>query len=210
VKRIFLNSKGFTIAEVLLAALFGLIVMAALYGFFREQLFNLVSQETKTVTLEEARGALNLMAREIRNAGAWGTGVAPTECSRIVTATATVIQVQADLNADGDCDGATNPDETGENVTYAFVSTPNPSGDPCPGASITRNEDCLAANVIIPSGNFLTYYIAGSTTPLGFPISDLTTIKRVKITFAIEKTNPNPKVGGTISSTLSSSAIFRN
>jgi len=175
VKRISLTSKGFTITEVLLAALFGLIVMAALYGFFREHLFNLVSQETKTVMLEDARGALNLMARELRNAGAWGTGAAPTGCSRIVTATATVIQVQADLNADGDCDGATNPDESGENVTYAFVSTPNPSGDPCPGASITRNGDCLAANVIIPSGNnFLTYYIAGSTTPLSFPISDLT------------------------------------
>ena len=206
-----LNSKGFTITELLLAALFGLIVMAALYGFFRDQLFFLVSQETQTATREDARGALNLMARELRNAGAWGTGTAPAGCSRIVTATATVIQVQADLNADGDCDGATNPDETGENVTYAFVSTPNPSGDPCPGASITRNGDCLAANVIIPSGNFFsTYYIAGSTTPLSFPISDLTTIKRVKITFAIEETNPNPKVGGKISSTLSSSVIFRN
>ncbi len=204
-KRIFLNNKGFTITEVLLAAIFGLIVMSALYGFFREQLFNLVSQETKTVTLEDARGALNLMARELRNAGAWGTGAAPTGCSRIVTATATVIQVQADVDGNGDCANAT----TGENVTYTFVSTPNPSGDPCPGASITRNGDCLAANVIIPSGNFLTYYVAGSTTPLSFPISDLTTIKRVKITFAIEETTPNPKVGDK-KSTLSSSVIFRN
>lgn len=205
--RIFWDKRGFTITELLVAALFGLIVMATLYGFFRDQLFNLVSQETKTATLEEARGALNLMARELRNAGAWGTGAAPTGCSRIVTATATEIQVQADVDGNGDCANAT----TGENVTYAFVSTSNPSGDPCPGASITRNGDCLAANVIIPPGDFLTYYNEDSKT-LPPPIDDLTRIKikRVKITFSIEETNPNPKVGGKISSTLSSSVIFRN
>lgn len=202
-KRISLNSKGFTITEVLLAGLFGLIVMAALYSFFREQLFNLVSQETKTVTLEDARGALNLMARELRNAGAWATGAAPTGCSRIVTATATVIHVQADVDGNGDCANVT----TGENITYDLSG----GTSTCPGSMIARNGECLVANVVIPSGNnFFTYYIAGSTTPLSFPISDLTTIKRVKITMSIEETNPNPKVGGTLSSTLSSSVIFRN
>ncbi len=203
-KRISLNSKGFTITEVLLAGLFCLIVMAALYGFFREQLFILVSQETKTVTLEESRGALNLMARELRNSGSWApTGATPTGCSRIVTATATVIQVQADVDGNGDCANAT----TGEDVTYALsggIST-------CPGSMITRNGDCLVANVVIPTGNnFLTYYGAESPTALPFPISDLTTIKRVKITFRVQETNPNPNVGGNISSTLSSSVVLRN
>ncbi len=201
---------GFTVTELLVSMLFAGIVVATLYGFFRDQLFTLISQETKTTTLEDVRGAANLMARELRNAGAWGgDGTAPDDCSRIKTATATEIHVQADVDESGDCDDAAN----GESVTYVFVSTPNPPGDPCPGSRITRNGDCLVANVVIPAGNnFMTYYNAASPTPLSFPISesDLTTIKRVKITFSVQETNQRSAVGGIISSTLSTSVLFRN
>ena len=201
--RIFWGKGGFTLIELLVAMLFAGIVVAALYGFFREQLFNLLSQETKTATLEEVRGALNLIARELRNAGAWATGAAPAGCSRIVSATATAIQVQADVDGSGDCADAA----TGEDVTYELSG----GTSICPGSVITRNGDCLVANVVIPSANnFLTYYSAGSTTPLSFPITDLTTIKRIKITFSVQENNPSPTVGGTISSTLSSSVVLRN
>ena len=206
-KKMVCDKRGFTTSEILMAALFGGIVMATLYGFYRDQLFRLLSQETKIETLEDARGTLDLMIRELRNAGSWGTGTAPAGCSKVVNATATTIHIQADLNDDGDCDDATS-DETGEDVTYDLLSGGTST---CPGPRIRRNLNCLVANVVIPSGSdFLTYYSDGSVTPLGHPIADLTAIRRIKITFSVQVANPDPRIGGSISSTLSSSMVFRN
>ena len=67
-KMVFWDRGGFTTAEVLMAALFGMIVMGALYGFFQEQLYSLLSQEAKTATLDDGRGALDIMVRDLRNA----------------------------------------------------------------------------------------------------------------------------------------------
>ena len=207
-KGIFANRRGFTIAEILMSALFAMIVMAALYGFFRDQLFQFLSLETRTATLEDARGAMNLMVRELRSAGAFWTTTDATctkdgsgDPMRIVAATASSVQVHSDLDNDGNCSDA------GENVTYATSAI---SITACPALNITRNSQCLVANVVIPGGVFLSYYSTGSSTPLTFPIADLTTIKRIQITFAVQETNPNPNVGGNISYTLSTSVIFRN
>jgi len=185
-----------------MGAFFGLIVIGTLYGFYRDQLFNLLSQETKSGTMQDARGALDLMVREIRNAGAWSTGSVPSGCSRIVTATATTIRIQADLDGNGDCSSS-----TGEDVTYTLAGPTST----CPGSTIRRNGDCLSPNVVIPTGSaFLTYYGTGSAVPLTLPLSDLSVLRRVKITLGVQVKNPNPKVGGMITSNLSSSVEFRN
>lgn len=207
-KRVLRNDRrGFTTAELLVAALFGMIVMATLYGFYREQLFNLLQQETKTATLEDARGALDMMVRDLRNAGSWGTGTKPTGCSRVAQATSTTVQVQSDTRGasdgsapDGDCGDAN------EDVTYTYNSS---------NGSITRSSSSspLVSNVVLASGiSFLTYYNASGTV-LTPPISDLTTVKRVRITFGVQVQNPNPgsrSAVPNISSILSTSVEFRN
>lgn len=202
-------------AELLVAALFGMIVMATLYGFFREQLFHLLAQETKTATLEDARGALDMMVRDLRNAGSWGTGTVPvtvsggsTPCSRVVTATATSVRVQADLNGDGDCDGGTSPAETGEDVTYDLSTATST----CLGSIIRRNSNCLIANVVIPTGSSLFTYYDSSNTDLGSSPT-VASIKRVKITFSVQVAEPTPEgkaADRKITSTVSSSVEFRN
>lgn len=221
-------------AELLVAALFGLIVMATLYGFFREQMFNLLSQETKTATLEDARGALDIMVRELRNAGSFPV-TTDASClkdgsnnpKRVVAASSTSVQIQSDTQSasGGDPDGKCTA--TGESVTYTYVSTANPATDPCPGKRITRNENCLVANVVIPSGSndILTYYPSG-TNPAPYCFSagnpagcsgdlaaNLANIKRIKITFAVQVAEPTPEgkaAGRNITSTISSNAEFRN
>lgn len=204
-RRILRDKKGFTMAELLVAALFGMIVIATLYGFFREQLFNLLAQETKTATLEDARGALDIMVRELRNAGSWGSGTAPSGCSRVVAATANSIQIQADLDGNGDCSSA-----TGENVTYDLASSTSTT---CPGSNIIRrNTGCLVPNVVIPTGSSLFTYFDSSNNQLAASPS-VGSIKRVRITFAVQVTNPNPSArtaNPNITSTLSSSVEFRN
>lgn len=219
-KRSFSDRRGFTTTELLLASLIGLIVMGTLYDFYRDQLFQLLYQETKTGTLEDARGALDIMVRDLRNAGAWASGTAPNEsnpavddpntdadtvCNRVYAATSTLIIVQMELDVDGNCT------DTGETKKYELTG---PTGT-CPGSNIIRRkDDCLVANVEIPSGSdFLTYYSEGSATPLGLPIADLTTIKRIKITFSVRETNPDPRTRSSnayVTSTLSSSVLLRN
>ena len=195
------HDRGFTAAELTIGALFAMIVIGSLYGFFREQLYGFLSQEAKTATLEDGRGALDLMVREIRNAGGWSAGVVPSGCARIVEATATRIRIQADLDGNGDCASV-----SGEDVLYE-LSGPTAT---CPGTTIRRNGNCLVGNVLLATGSdFLSYYGSGSTL-LIHPISDFATVDRVKIVFSVQVANPNPNAGGAIRSVLSSSVDFRN
>ncbi len=220
--RIFWERGGFTVTELLVSMLFAGIVVATLYGFFRDQLFILISQETKTATLEDARGGLNLMARELRNAGAWKGGTAPAEstptiddpdndadavCNRVYAATKTLVIVQMDLNGDGNCTDNSSTDLI-ETVKYELAS----STSTCSGSNIIqRNDDCLVANVVTPLGtDKLFSFYDSSNTDLGDNPSSLANIKRIKITFRVQVINPNPNVGGNIFSTLSTSVLLRN
>ena len=212
------SSRGFTTVEFLSAALCGTIVLFALYGFYREQLFSLLLEESRTSTLEDARGALDIMARELRNAGLFPM---PTDTTcvkddsgkplRVVSASSTSIQIQTDTQSpsptsddpDGKCTA------TGESVTYAIGS----GTDACPGPmNIKRNGYCLVANVVVSSKEPLFTYFDSNDTPFGGnpAVAD---VKRVRIRFSVEVPDPTPQgksLGKTIKSTLSSSVEFRN
>jgi hypothetical protein len=156
------------------------------------------------------------MVRDLRNAGSWGTGSAPLEkggvddpdndadalCNRVYAATGTLIHVQMDLNGNGDCADL----EPRENVRYELTGPTST----CPGkAIIRRNGDCLVANVITPlSGKLFTYY-DGTGVELSSPAPP-SLIKRVRIAFAVQVPNPDPKQAGNLTSTLSTSVEFRN
>ena len=207
--RILRDKRGFTVAELLVAALFGMIVIATLYGFFRDQLYFLVAQETKTATLEDARGALDMMVRELSNAGSFPLPANyPTtrpandddvnNCKRVVSASATSIRIQADLNGDGDCA------DDNEDVTYTYNST---------SGTISRNSNTSPVVSNVVASNFLTYYVAGSTTTVTPSSTNINAIKRVKITFAIQVADQTPEgkaAGRNITSTLYSNVDFRN
>lgn len=205
------KERGFTTAELLVAALFGMIVIATLYGFFRDQLYFLVAQETKTATLEDARGALDMMVRELSNAGSFPLPANyPTtrpandddvnNCKRVVSASATSIRIQADLTEDGDCA------DDNEDITYTYNST---------SGNIERSSSSspVVSNVVLSGSDFLTYYTAGSTTSVTPSSTNINAIKRVKISFAVQVADPTPEgkaAGRKITSTLSSTVDFRN
>ena len=221
-KGIFGNNRGFTLTEQLVASLFALVVVGTLYGFYRDQLFHLVSQEAKTATLEDTRGALDIMIRDLRNAGSWGSGSVPVEkdgtedsknlddpdddadavCNRVYAATGRLIHVQMDLNGDEDCIDL----DPRENIRYDLAGTTQT----CKGPTIIRrNGDCLVANVVTPTPEKLFSYYDSNDLDLGDNPA-LDKIKRVKITFSVQVGNPNPRIAGPLTSTLSSSVEFRN
>jgi Tfp pilus assembly protein PilW len=210
------NNYGTTLIEQLMSLLLGSIVITTLYGFYRAELFRTISQEAKIATLEDARGALDIIVRDLRNAGSWGTREPPLErgglddpdndvdtvCNRVYVASARMIHVQMDHNGNGSCVD-TDPRE---NVRYELTGPTST----CPGMSIIRrNGDCLVANVVAPSTDKLFTYYDIMGADLGDTPSP-SAIKRIRIAFAVQVKNPDPHVGGNMSSTLSTSIELRN
>jgi type II secretory pathway component PulJ len=214
--RILGSELGTTLIEQLLALLLGAVMVTSLYGFYRAGLYQFIVQETKTATLQDARGALDIIVRDLRNAGSWGTGHPPAEsggaddpdgdadtvCNRIYAATASMIHVQMDLNGNGTCADT----EPRENIRYE-ITGPTTT---CPGTKILRrNGDCLVAHVVtVTAGKIFSYYDSagvdlGDTPPLQ-------AIKRIRIAFSVQEKNPDPKLGGTLASNLATSVELRN
>ena len=210
------NDCGATLIEQLSALMRGTIIITALFGFYRSELFHLLAQETRMATLEDARGAMDIISRDLKLAGSWGTGSAPSEtglgddpdadddsaCNRIYRASERVIQIQMDLNGNGNCADL----EPRENIRYELgAATTN-----CPGRTvIRRNGDCLVAYVTTPnSGKLFKYYDEN-----GLLLSDtppLAAIKRIVISFSVGMKETDFKTGASLGSALSSSVELRN
>ena len=210
------DDRGATLVEQLVSLLIGSALITSLYGYFRAELYHLLRLETKTVTLEDGRGALDIMIRDLKNAGSWGSGSVPMEevggvddpnndadavCNRIYAASANIIHVQMDLDGDGNC----TDNDPRENIRFELTG---PTAT-CPGPNIIRrNGDCLVASVVPPaSGKIFSYYDASGNDLGSAPLFD--SVKRVKISFAIQ-VNPDPKVTDSLVFALSSSVELRN
>jgi len=211
-----IEQDGVTLIEQVVSLLLGSVLITSLYAYFRAELYRTISVESKTATLEDARGALDIILRDLMNAGSWPSGVAPLEtgvaddpdhdadivCNRVYAASPSAIHIQMDLNGNGNC---TDTDPR-ENIRYELT---NPTAT-CPGPQIIRrNGDCLVANVVpgLPDKLF-TYYDANGADLGANPARDA--IKRVKIAFSVQVKNPDPNGAGNLSSTVLSSVEFRN
>ena len=210
------NHHGTTLIEQMVALLLGSVMITALYGYFRTSLYHLVSLETKTATLEDSRGALDIMLRDLKNAGSWGNGNVPAEtgiaddpdsdsdtvCNRVYAATGSLLHVQMDLNGNGNCADS----DPRENIRYELAG---PTAT-CAGPNIIRrNGDCLVANVVpLAIGKIFSYYDAAGIDLGNAP--DRQSIKRIKIAFTVQVKNPDPRLGGNLTSSLSSSVEIRN
>lgn len=211
-----LDERGATLIEQMASLLIGASMILSLYTYFRSELYQSLKIEVKSATLEDARGALDIMVMDLKNAGSWGTGSAPSEiggsddptndadpmCNRVYAASPAMIHVQMDLNGNGNC-ADTDPRE---NIRYELAGPTST----CAGPNIIRrNGDCLVANVVPATAGKIFSFLDVNGTDLG-PAPDLNAIKRVRIEFAVRVTNPDPRAGGHLSSAISSSVEFRN
>lgn len=210
------RETGATLIEQMLALLLGSVMITALYGFYRAGLYQFIAQETKIAALQDARGALDIMIRDLKNAGSWGAGSAPVErggaddpdadadgvCNRVYAASATMIHVQMDLNGNDNCSDT----EPRENIRYEITG---PTGT-CPGSKILRrNGDCLLAHVVPPAAGKVFRYFDASGVELG-DAPPLPAIKRIAIALSVQEANPDPRRGGMVVANLSTSVELRN
>jgi prepilin-type N-terminal cleavage/methylation domain-containing protein len=147
---IYKTDRGFTLIELLVVMALGLVVLGAVLNIFIKQNETSQAQQEIAYAQQNVRAAMDLMMREIRNAGYNPENI--VNFDPIPVATGTSIQVRSDYrgdDADDPPDGAV--DDPNEDVTYS-VSASN---------QIERNGQVLVDS---PGGLSFGYVLEDGTT----------------------------------------------
>ncbi len=200
------SAEGFTLFELLVSMLLTSIIMAAAYSVFRVQTHTVKVQENRLDAQEYARSVLDMMVREIRNAGYLPVGACtttPANTNGIITASSQTFRFVYDSNAANGCADAD------ENIEYRFDSTGCPAGfgDIKRKTTNPANDQPLT-DCNVASSFSLTYYAKDSTTPLS-PVV-LANIQRISISLTVQSKNADPVFGGQLNATMTSNADLRN
>ena len=205
------RSNGFSLIELLVSMVLSLTVMGAVYGFYRVQARNLKVQENRQESMEYTRGVLDLMTREIRNAGYNPTkGTSGANCAGtptagtpgVVTATSTLFKFTYDSTGDGNCNG------TDEEITYQY-QTPGPQNCASGGDIVrTANGSSEAITDCNVTAFSYSYYAQDSSTAMS-PVV-VANIQRVKISVTFQSKNPDAEFGGQLTSTVTANIELRN
>ncbi|OQX14747.1 MAG: hypothetical protein BWK76_14185 [Desulfobulbaceae bacterium A2] len=152
------KEKGFTLVEMMISLAVGGIALGVVYMIFTTQQRSYIAQEEVVEMQQEQRMAMEIMAREIRNAGSNPQGIAATAAPgngcgdepvpfatprttggkpRISVAGPFRIKFSMDLDAGCGCTGAGDMDldagsdctGAGENVTFRFANTVDADGN---------------------------------------------------------------------------------
>lgn len=161
-------APGFTIIELLIAMAVGLIVLGALCSTFIIQDRTYDVQEQISEMVQSARGAIDMMTRDIQMAGYNPTGATFDG----VTYSTSQLQIQSDLNGDGDTG------DTDENIVYAHDAA---------NLRINRNGVPFVDNIQAFAIEYLNS--AGSATATS---SD---IRQIRVTITSRTAKRDPKFG---------------
>jgi type IV pilus assembly protein PilW len=107
--------NGFTLVELLVSMSIGMVILAAVTTTFMSQTRIYNAQEQINEMQQNARGALDIISRELKMAGYKPNGGGFNG----VTYSTTQLMVQADLNSDG---AISTSSTANEQITYAYDS----------------------------------------------------------------------------------------
>jgi hypothetical protein len=178
-----ISSAGFSTAEALVATALLLTVTATMLSAYRFNLFAFKRQEAQLDVQETARSLIDLIAREIRQAGADPTCVKTFE--GIAEAGTRSLRIQADRSGDGVL-------QVDENVAYNF----NPDARDI-GRTVGGVRTLLISNVSGEALNF-SYFdgggavLAPSGTPPTLSAAQRTAVRRVRISVHLERSLAQP------------------
>jgi prepilin-type N-terminal cleavage/methylation domain-containing protein len=169
------TNRGFTLIELLVAMALGLVVLGAILTVFVSQSQTNAAQQEIAYAQQNVRAAMDLMVREIRNAGydPLGNGF-----EVIPLATAVSIQIRSDIDVQ---DGT--PDDANEDVTYGVNASDQLERN---GTRIVDFVDNLEFGYVLEDGTMLD--------PPGAPLTatQRDDIRAVIIRLAVRTENPAP------------------
>lgn len=173
------NTGGFTLIELLVTLGLGMVVLATVTTTFMSQTRFYSAQEQVNEMEQNARGALDLITRELKMAGYNPNGAS---FDGVTVSGTTQLQIKADLNAASGIEIGSN-----ENITYAYDNSTH---------QITRTLGGGAAEVLadnITAVTFTCYKADGATTTT--TSSEIRQVK-VEITATTAKPDPNYSANG--------------
>jgi prepilin-type N-terminal cleavage/methylation domain-containing protein len=230
-----MRKNGFTIIEVMIAMVIGLVIMVAVYGFMSLVQKNSSNVDRKIVTFQDTRTVLDLMATEIRMASynpnhnitnwntvpacasmaGWGGSAVPVTANRgiqVADANNILIAMDLDGNATIGDQPATSPNEY---IMYSYDAV---------NADITRNVSCGGNSVILggaaPGSNVrntvggvtivpLFQYYDNTNTLMPAPIN-IPAIRRILITIIADTADIDLNTKQPKRMVYSTSVIVRN
>ena len=233
------KENGFTLIETMIALFIGMMMLTAIYTVVNSAQRSSSGVERRVIAQQDARGALELMAMEIRmasynptlNSNIW---VDPTDCFSIVNptrqtykgiqeATANSIAIEMDKGgATADGDGAIGDDDEIIKFNYDTANqyitrNTNCGGDQPFLGALNANEGTktvLVVNNTAGSGNTaipVFRYYDGSGTEIAAPVTArIPDIRRVEITLVVDTASLDQGSGVRKRIIYSTSVIPRN
>ncbi len=183
------DQAGFTLAELLVAVLMSVIVLAAAVGAFHFGLQATLATTDRAEAQQNARWALERMIQEIRGAGYDPTAIPPGyNFEAVVNQTATSLTVQSDLNGNGvlDAPAGCDPAAVAERVRYRLV------GDTLTRSTDPGNPACEVAVVGGVQALTFAYLAEDGVTPALSP----DTIRTVAVSVRTVPSTPDPRFPG--------------
>jgi len=175
------SEKGFTLVEFMVTVAMMTVVMAGVYLVFYSQQKSYTVQEQVAEMQQNLRGAMYLMAKEIKMAGCNPTGQAQ---AGIVTAAADSIHFTMDLRGKGTDTPNGNTSDENENITYALADIlPTSSGD---GVMEIVRDTGTGQQVVAENIDALDFVYLDSN---GNVTTDLLRIRSVQITLVARTGN---------------------
>lgn len=209
------SQKGFTIVELLVSMLLTSIIMGAIYSVYRVQTHSAKVQENRLEAQEYARSVLDMMVREIRNAGYNPLSIAATAIGTgcdalgngapgVITATGTTFRFTYDFQGAGTppVNPNSNCNDADEDITYTLS-----------GSDITRTARSSTGGSLttqnLTNGNVTSFQLQYFKQD-GTPAAALADIQRVSISIKVQSKNPDTEFGGQLTVTMTSNADLRN
>lgn len=117
--RLYNNTAGFTLIEMMISITLGMIVIASVTGTFTAQTRQNNAEEQVSQMHQNVRGALDMISRDLMQAGYKAPGGSVTGVT-YSNSTPTTLTIQADLNGNSSIDDTSN--STVEYIIFAYDS----------------------------------------------------------------------------------------
>ena len=169
------KTSGFTLTELMVVMAIAMVLLAAVTTTFMSQTRVYNAQEQINEMQQNARGALDVITRELKMAGYKPNGGSVTG----VTYSTTQLQIDADLNADGMISTSASDNER---IIYAFDSTSEQITRKV--GSTSNTAQVLADNI---TGFSFDYFdSSGASTTVS------ANIRQVRVTITARTARPDP------------------
>lgn len=228
------NEKGFTLVEILVAMGLSTLMLMAIYLAVNSAQRSSTGIESKVVAQQDARGALDLMAMEIRMASfnpnltpniwinpATCGGAAASQAYRgIPAATASSISIEMDLNENSSIGDANEIISYNYDAGNSYITRETNCGGAQPFlGDTTANQNLKTVLVVNGAAGvpLLRYYDGaytaggvGTEIPVGSLPGRIPDIRRIEITLVVDTVNNDPNTGAPRRIVYSTSVIPRN